>query len=139
MKQGKSCGAIIFNDENGKRKYLLVRQVPSRNWGFAKGHVQPGETEDETALREVLEESGLSVKLLPHFRVETSYYSPKYDTRNSVVLFLGEAETLDAKPGDDVDASVWLGFDAALAKLTFNNTRQLLKRAEKFLKERKKK
>ena len=64
MPREKSAGAIIFRTENGIKYYLLLHYAPSEpgkrgQWGFAKGHVEEGETEEETARREVAEETGI--------------------------------------------------------------------------------
>ena len=89
----KSCGAIVYHERDGARKYLLVQQKYSRNWGFAKGHVEKGEDERATAMREVAEETGLAVDLDPEFRTQAVFYDR---ARNSklVVLFL---EGVDAR------------------------------------------
>ena len=57
----KSCGAVVFTRENGQVKYLLVANLEGI-YGFPKGHVEAGETEVETALREVREETGLTIE-----------------------------------------------------------------------------
>ena len=59
----KSCGAIIVSDSG---RILLIHQRKG-HWSFPKGHVESGETEEMTALREVKEEVGLDVRLTPDF------------------------------------------------------------------------
>ena len=59
LKKEKSCGCIIINNE----KVLLVYEKNRNFWGFPKGHIEEGETEIETALREVKEEVGLEVEI----------------------------------------------------------------------------
>ena len=68
----KSCGIILIDDEN---QYLLV-QLLAGHWDFPKGHVEQGETEKETALREVLEETGLNVHILDGFQYVDSHPVP---------------------------------------------------------------
>ena len=72
----KSCGAVVFTRINSEIKYLLIRNLTGI-YGFPKGHVKQGETEEETALREIFEEVGLSVKLLPGFRSEDEHPIPQ--------------------------------------------------------------
>ena len=55
----KSCGVLVYRDENGVREYLLALQMGD-NWSIPKGHMEAGETEEETALRELFEETGVS-------------------------------------------------------------------------------
>ena len=62
MRYEKSCGAVIFRkDENWN--VLLIRHAKGRHISFPKGHVEPGETESQTAEREILEETGLRVRV----------------------------------------------------------------------------
>ena len=81
MRKEKSAGAIVFRIENTKPKYLLLHYPSSANakkeyWDLPKGHVEEGETEEETARREVKEETGLEAK----------HYTPivQMDLSNSV-------------------------------------------------------
>ena len=73
MKIEKSCGAVVFTRVNGEIKYLLIKSVTGF-YGFPKGHVEIGESETQTALREIFEEVGLRVRLIPDFRREDEYY-----------------------------------------------------------------
>ena len=63
----KSCGAVVFTRIDHDIRYLLIKNL-SGIYGFPKGHVEPGETDVETALREVFEDVGITVQLLPGFR-----------------------------------------------------------------------
>lgn len=76
MANEKSCGAIVFTYEEGIRKYAIIRGTGmySEFCGFPKGHMEAGETEQETALREVKEETGLEVKLYDDFREVDEHY-----------------------------------------------------------------
>ena len=65
----KSCGAIIIHKTNKDNyKVLLVKNHNGRYWSFPKGHVEKGETEEETAIREIKEETGLDVEIVDSFR-----------------------------------------------------------------------
>lgn len=86
----KSCGAVVFTRINNEIKYLLIRNL-SGIYGFPKGHVEKGETEEETALREIFEEVGLLVKLIPGFRSYDEYpILEKKNTIKQIIYFLGE-------------------------------------------------
>lgn len=91
-KREKSCGIMVFKDDN----VLLVHHNKG-HWGFPKGHVEKDETEFETALREVKEETNIDAKILGDFRHVVTY-SPKPNTIKDVVFFIGEALSFDLKP-----------------------------------------
>ena len=91
-KREKSCGIMVFKDDN-----VLLVQHNKGHWGFPKGHVEKDETEFETALREVKEETNIDAKILGDFRHVVTY-SPKPNTIKDVVFFIGEALSFDLKP-----------------------------------------
>lgn len=84
----KSCGAVIFKKEDGLIRYLTVEyKIRQDYWGLVKGHVEPGETEHETARREIYEEVGLkNIAFLDGFRVKITY-SPAPGVEKLVVFF----------------------------------------------------
>ncbi len=88
----KSCGAVVYHKNGGTIKYLLVKNHNGRCWSFPKGHVEIGESEKETAAREIKEETGLDVRFKPDFR-ETGIYHPFGKTSKKVVFFLAEAKS----------------------------------------------
>ena len=71
----KSCGAIVVKKQDGRYYTLVVRQNAG-HWGFPKGHIERGETKEQTALREVQEETGLRVKLIEGFSCVSKYRIP---------------------------------------------------------------
>ena len=73
MKHEKSCGIIPFIIKNNKTYVVLIKQN-NGIVGFPKGHVEQGETEEETALRECFEETNLNASIKEGFREETTYY-----------------------------------------------------------------
>ena len=88
MDRIRSCGAIVFREnpepgEGGGLQVLLVR-YGYHHWGYPKGQMEEGETEEDTVLREVLEETGLEVNILPGFREMTGYRTRKGDLRENV-------------------------------------------------------
>ena len=126
MKQEKSCGAVIFReDDNGRRFYLTLTST--------KGHVEHHETEHETAAREIMEETGLTVEFLDGFR-EVIAYSPYRGCTKDVVFFLARATggTLTCQPEEVADAR-FLPFGAAMERLTHSSDRDTLAAAEAFL------
>ena len=90
MIREKSCGAVVFTKTGNDIKYLLVQNLDGI-YGFPKGHMESDETEAETALREVFEETNIEIELIDGFRKIDEYSVPKKDdVIKQVVHFLGE-------------------------------------------------
>lgn len=132
-----SCGAVVFTRICGVPHYLLVRAKDQREGchGFPKGHMEPGETEEQTALREIFEETGLRVQLLEGFRAVTEYPLPcPPDTRKRVVFFLAEYKNQPVRIQESELAGFALApFDEALALTEYADSRQILTDAHAFL------
>jgi 8-oxo-dGTP pyrophosphatase MutT (NUDIX family) len=151
MPKEKSAGAIIFIKENSKNYYLLLHSAPSGpgkkgHWGFAKGHIEEGETEEETTRREIAEETGIGdLKIIMGFKELEKYFFRKvYGLKEeekkkapwifkTVIFFLAETKTKEVKISEEHDGFVWLAFEDALKKLTYKNAKELLKRADGLL------
>ncbi len=139
----KSCGVIVFREVAEKevtdeRKYLLLR-YPGGHWDFVKGHVEEGETEHETATRELLEETGIGdLAFVDGFREQISYkynhHIHKKLSHKQVIFFLGKTELKEIHLSHEHHDFIWLSYNEALKKVTFDNARNLLKKAEEFLK-----
>ena len=129
----RSCGAVIFKIADSKLQYLLIKNKRSAHWGFPKGHIEEGETEYETAKREVFEETGLSVELIPHFSAK-SEYSIQGRVEKTVTIFIAECvnETLRVQE-EEIDDAIWCNYEKALSMLKFENDRSILRQAQKFL------
>ena len=132
MKHEKSCGAVLFREENGCREYLLLRSVGG-HWTMCKGHVEGQETEHETAVREIREETALFVEFVENFR-EVITYSPKPDCMKDVVFFLARVAggTLTCQP-EEVAEAWFLPYTDAAERLTHPSDRSVLQKAEVFL------
>lgn len=127
MKKEKSCGAVVYRKREGKTEILLIRHANGGHWAFPKGHVEKKETEEETALREIREETGLTVKLKKGFREQVSY-SPKEGVMKDVIYFAakarGDEET--TRQEEEVTDLMWLRPKKALEQVTFDNDRRIL-------------
>jgi len=73
MRFEKSCGVVVFYKNENKPLFLLVQSQLYLHWGFAKGHVEENESEIETALREVYEETGLKPTIIEGFKKTINY------------------------------------------------------------------
>ena len=126
MEHEKSCGAIVFRKYHGNTELLLIKHAVGGHWSFPKGHVEPGETEAQTALREVREETGLEVQIDTSFR-EVVSYSPRKDTIKNVVYFLAWVKSKEIRPQpEEVLELRWEPQDQALALVTYATDRSVL-------------
>jgi 8-oxo-dGTP pyrophosphatase MutT (NUDIX family) len=130
MQYEKSCGAIVYRKFHGNTEILLIKHVNSGHWSFPKGHVEEGETEEETALREVKEETGIDILVDTSFR-ETVQYYPRKDTQKIVVYFLGKARNYDfVPPEEEIAAIKWVEIGNAAAMLTYENDKTIVAKAK---------
>lgn len=130
MKKEKSCGCIILNDKN---EILLVLHNAG-HWGLPKGHVEEGETEVQTAIREVKEETNIDVEVNTNYRYRV-VYSPKEDVEKEVILFIAKNINNDYNPQiEEVQDIKWLDIDNAIETITYDNSKELLKKVKKDLK-----
>ena len=128
----KSCGAVIYYETDGTRMYFIEKMVKGHQ-SLCKGHVQENETEHETAIREILEETNLKISFVDGFR-ECIEYSPHTDCLKQVVFFLAKAESMDvlAQP-EEVSSISQLSLEEALECLTYDGDKVVLKKADNFL------
>ena len=128
----KSSGAIVYKVEGNEIKYLLIMLIRG-NWGFPKGHFEGEETEKETAVREIFEETGLNVKFHDDFR-ETIQYFPAPFIFKTVIYFLAEAVTDNVKiQTDEVAEYRWATYDEAAKLITYRLQKKILKKANDML------
>tara|TARA_Y100000590_G_scaffold335177_1_gene381488 strand:+ start:382 stop:810 length:429 start_codon:yes stop_codon:yes gene_type:complete len=133
----KSCGVVLFNEQ----KVLLLQYAIGQkegdwdlqgHWDFPKGHIDNGETEVETATRELEEETGIkNIMLLENFRKTINYTFQKGDSKiaKEVVFFIATTgETEINLSHEHVDYG-WFDFTSALKQLTYDNARSVLSEA----------
>lgn len=133
MTKEKSCGALVFRKNGNRVDFLVLVHRLGGHWSFPKGHVEAGETEKQTALREVKEETGLTIELLPGFRHKVSY-SPRPGVAKDVVYFLGYAEdSRTTMQEEEVSELRWVDISKCHQYLTYRNDRMLLGSAKRYL------
>ena len=123
-----SCGAIVFNENTEK---ILLVKMHNGNWGFPKGHIEKDETKEETAIREVLEETNVRIKIIPNFEREIKYI-PNEKTIKKVTIFMGitqdEEVTIDTSEIEDFK---WCTYEEALKLVTYKLQKDVLENARK--------
>ncbi len=129
----RSCGAVVFREIGGMIRFLLIKNKRSAHWGFPKGHVEMGETDRQTAYREVLEETGIRINILPDF-VTKSQYSIQGKVEKSVNIYLATTEdTSTVIQKEEIEDYVWLGYEKAKNRLKFENDHAILDKAVEYI------
>lgn len=133
-KYGLSCGVVIFNINKKKPEYLLVK-YPTY-WGFVRGQVEPGETEELTAFREALEEAGLNdLAFIPGFReVSTYFFKRKGEIiRKDDVYLLAKANTWNVKISHEHEDIKWCSYERALSLIKHKALKYILTKAHNLI------
>jgi 8-oxo-dGTP pyrophosphatase MutT (NUDIX family) len=138
-----SYGAVIYRAGNGRPEFLLVKSKRSGRWGFPKGHIEKGETEIQTAEREIFEETGLKdIKFIEGFREEDVYIidGTLPETKGRIaekhsVYFLAEALSADLSfDKEEISEIKWAGLDEMQKLLYFPNQKKMAKHAYEKIK-----
>ena len=139
MEKEKSCGAVVFTrDGEGSIRYVLVEQR-SGNFCFPKGHVEGSETEHQTAMREIWEETGLRPVIIRGFReTETYEVAKKPGTMKDVIYFIAEYsdQAIEPLPTDEIRDVRLCTYEEALELLPTDSRKAVLTAADHFLKEK---
>ena len=122
MKYEKSCGAVIFKDSY----VLLIQNKKSNHWSFPKGHIEKGESDVETAYREVQEETGVHI-LINEKCFEVISYSPALNVSKDVVYFYADYISGEITPQFEEIADIgWYLVEDALKIITYDQEKQVL-------------
>src|SRR5689334_1155249 len=106
----QSAGFILFLKQDNKNLFLLL-QYRGGHWYFPKGKIDPHETKEEAAVRELKEETGLEATILPGFQESFSYTFTDYDhqkTHKTVFFFIAQTTSKTIQLSDEHIASAWL-------------------------------
>ena len=133
----KSCGAVVFL-KNSEAKYLLLR-YGAGHWDFVKGNVEPNESEKETVIRELQEETGIvDAQFIDDFKEKIEYFYRRQGTtiHKEVIFFLIETHTEKVELSYEHVGYTWLNYKNAMEQLTFKNAKDVLQKAHELLKSR---
>jgi 8-oxo-dGTP pyrophosphatase MutT (NUDIX family) len=140
MLRQKTIGFVIFKREGMAIRYLLLHH-DREYWNFPKGRQEGLETEQDTALRELREETGIAqVKIIDGFRNEYDYdFNTEIHDRTkervykTAIFYLGEVSGDKVKISDEHLDFGWFDYNTALKRLFFQNGQVVLKKANQFL------
>ena len=134
MQYEKSCGALVLrrDEEDGNTYILMIRHKAGGSRSFPKGHMERGETEYMTAVREVYEETSVQIRLETADFRETVHYFPLPGVSKEVVYFLAKTRQKEIRPRQGEIAEVeWVPLDQAEASLSHENDKAVLRAAMK--------
>lgn len=130
-----SAGAIVFRKENGRRLYLLLH-YSSGHWDFVKGHTEQGEEEKTTVLREAKEETRITdLTIIDEFRERIEYFYKRSGRtmHKEVFFYIAETRTKKVSLSHEHIGYEWMDYSSASARLTFENARGILRKADQYL------
>jgi 8-oxo-dGTP pyrophosphatase MutT (NUDIX family) len=130
----RSAGAVLYNDKKGFRRYVLLYN--GGHWDFPKGNMEKGENEEQTAIREVREETGLDlIAFIKGYRKVIEYFYRRDGTtvHKKVVFLLAKTDLDDVRISSEHQAFGWFNYAEALQKTTHVNSKKLLVSAERFV------
>ncbi len=135
MKRERSAGTIIFR-EYGEERYYLLLYYPVGHWDFPKGHIEKKESEIETVMREVREETGIEdLEFIHGFRKEINYNFRKRDklVYKEVVFYLSKTEKKEVKLSFEHKDYAWLPYEETMKRLNYDNSKNILEKAKIFI------
>lgn len=123
MKKEKSCGCIILKDNN----VLLIKHNKG-HWDFPKGHIEEGETEQQTAKREVKEETNIDVEIISEQKYRANYIIEDKKIDKEVIYFLAKPLSFEIKPQEEEVSTVkWVKIEEAVDLITYETSKNILK------------
>ena len=131
FKREKSCGAVVYNPE---RQLFLIIKMLNGNWGFPKGHTENQETDIQTAIREVTEETGIKIEILDGFKKSIKYI-PFPEVLKEVIFFIGitKEEKVVIDKGE-IEDYMWCSYEEALKMITYKPQRDIMESSLQFIK-----
>jgi len=135
-KEERSAGGVVFRMDAGQPLFLLIRDS-YQNWGFPKGHIEPGEQADDAARREVSEETGLG-GLVVRGAIDTIDWFFRFRGQlihKSCQFFLMESVEAVTSPqrNEGITACRWITFEEAETLISYSNARDVLRRAQEMV------
>ena len=134
MVKQKSAGIVLFLNFHGTNRFLLLN-YPQGHWDFVKGKMERDETPHETARRETGEETGITdIEFIGGFE-ESVEYEFRFNgdlIKKKVIFFLAKTNTSKISLSHEHKDFVWLEYEDAMEKITFQNAKKILAKANNF-------
>lgn len=129
-----ASGAVVYRLVDEQPQYLLLKSATSNFWGFPKGHVEGNETDIETAVREIREETSLHVTIDPTFHADLDY-DMKNGHHKHVVLYTAQvpADVTIHRQVEEISEFGWFDFPTAHERLSYPNLQNLMTQVNAFL------
>ncbi len=137
----EAAGFIVFRETPDGPRFLLLRNARHRTWGFPKGHLEPGESAEGAARRELAEETGIeSIQAIDGIQIESVYKLPGTGADDDdddgeerptkrVVYFLGSVDAPDFWRSREHDAGGWVSPEEAIALFGHEDLKRVLREA----------
>ena len=126
-----SAGVILFR--RAPEPHYLLLHYGSGHWDFPKGHIETGEDAEQAARRELKEETGISeVCFVDGYKQTLRYFFRQKGIGifKIVIYYLAETDQSEISLSHEHIGFDWLSYDAAMERLTFKNSRDLLAKAQ---------
>jgi len=121
----RAAGGVMYRySRRGRFRVALVYREARQDWTFPKGKLDDGETFETAAVREVLEETGMTAEVRRF--VGTTNYTHRKGRPKIVAYYLMEYINGEFEPNDEVDELRWVGLDEAVELLTWDRDRELV-------------
>ena len=130
-----SAGVVLFQNVSSEKLFLLLN-YPQGHWDFVKGKIEENETLYETARRETKEETGISnIEFIDGFEesVEYDFRFKRENIHKKVIFFLAKTDEKNVKLSHEHNDYLWLAYNDAIIKTTFENAKNVLTKANEFL------
>ena len=130
-----SAGVVLFRNVSSEKLFLLLN-YPQGHWDFIKGKMEKNETPHETALRETKEETGISnIEFIDGFEenIEYDFKFKHEDVHKKVIFFIAKTDTKKIRLSHEHNDYLWLGYNDALKKTTYQGSKNVLIKANEFL------
>ncbi len=129
------CGAVVYTRQENEFRFVLVKNEIGI-YGFPKGHMEAGETELETAAREIQEETGLTVRFVDGFVTHDAHPLPNTDVMKHITYFLATYENqTPVYQQDELTGVELLPYETALNRFQFESSKRILTDAWTFMQE----
>ena len=138
MQKEISAGIVLYNDDNDEVQFLVLK-YPGGHWDFVKGKMENSEEPKQTAIRETKEETGIiDVEFIDGFNEEISYtfYVKNKEIDKKVIFYLGKTKSTEIIISHEHLDFAWLNFKDAMERITYENAKRVLTKANNLLQSR---